>query len=95
MIYVTIDGDDVGQKITSSYLSNDVKKLILINEYVNSTTSKISEILVYNGFTIIFCAADGVAGCSFDDTINIGLIYKYIQKLQILASHFLWELVAH
>ncbi|HHQ2584336.1 TPA: mCpol domain-containing protein [Providencia rettgeri] len=80
MVYVTIDGDDVGQKITSSYLSNDVMKLISINEYVNSATSRISEILAYNGFVIIFCAADGVAGYSFDDAVNVEFLYSEIQK---------------
>lgn len=62
MKYITIDGDDVGQKITSSYLKNDLSQLSRINELVREKTRLIAEFLRSQGFTVIFCAADGVAG---------------------------------
>ncbi|EIZ9877952.1 mCpol domain-containing protein, partial [Escherichia coli] len=57
MIYVTIDGDDVGQKISASYLFNNVDELIKINALVNVATLDISKVLAEYGFEIIFRAA--------------------------------------
>lgn len=81
MIYVTIDGDDVGQKISASYLFNNVDELIKINDLVNSATLKISEILVKNGFEVIFRAADGVAGRIGSDSTELSKIFNMIQRI--------------
>lgn len=62
MKYITIDGDDVGQKIASAYFMNDSSELIRVNELVHSKTEQISAFLKSQGFVILFCAADGVAG---------------------------------
>ncbi|HDU4125057.1 TPA: mCpol domain-containing protein, partial [Klebsiella pneumoniae subsp. pneumoniae] len=59
-MYIAIDGDDVGRKITSSYLSNSEERLTYISNKLNDTTKKISKMLLSNGFEIIFQAADGV-----------------------------------
>lgn len=81
MVYVTIDGDDVGQKISSSYLFNNVDELININELVNVATLEISKILVEYGFEIIFRAADGVAGTIDNDSIDLREVFNNIQTI--------------
>ena len=66
MKYITIDGDDIGQKIASSYLKNDENELIRTNDLVQEKTAKIADYLKSQGFSLLFCAADGVAGsCSY------------------------------
>lgn len=75
MIYITIDGDDIGQMITSSYLKNDLHELSRINRVVNEKTLLISKFLKEQGFNIIFCAADGVAG--FIDQIAIDKVFIF------------------
>lgn len=75
MIYITIDGDDIGQMITSSYLKNDLHELSKINRVVNEKTLLISKFLKEQGFDIIFCAADGVAG--FIDQIAIDKVFIF------------------
>ncbi|ENU20161.1 hypothetical protein F994_01218 [Acinetobacter bohemicus ANC 3994] len=75
MIYITIDGDDIGQMITSSYLKNDLHELSRINCVVNEKTLLISKFLKEQGFNIIFCAADGVAG--FIDQIAIDKVFIF------------------
>ncbi|WP_338563068.1 mCpol domain-containing protein [Erwinia sp. E_sp_B01_3] len=81
MIYVTIDGDDVGQKISASYLFNNVEELIEINNLVNCATLKISDILAENGFDVIFRAADGVAARIESDSVELSEIFDKIQMI--------------
>lgn len=59
--FITIDGDDIGQLIVSCYLRNDQLALARTNELVNTTTEVIADFLRANGFSVLFCAADGVA----------------------------------
>ncbi|MCC3735947.1 mCpol domain-containing protein [Rouxiella badensis] len=81
MIYVTIDGDDVGQKISASYLFNNVDELIKLNKLVNFATLEISEILADYGFEIIFRAADGVAGMIANEFIDLRGLFNKIQTI--------------
>ncbi|ETQ99990.1 mCpol domain-containing protein [Acinetobacter baumannii] len=81
MIYITIDGDDIGQMITSSYLQNDVHELSRINFVVNEKTLLISNFLKEQGFNIIFCAADGVAGYIDQTSIDKVFIFESIKEL--------------
>ncbi|MEN5023222.1 mCpol domain-containing protein [Pantoea agglomerans] len=81
MVYVTIDGDDVGQKISASYLFNKVDELIEINKLVNLSTLYISKKLESYGFEIIFRAADGVAGTIHNDSIDLRTIFRDIQNI--------------
>lgn len=81
MIYITIDGDDIGQMITSSYLKNDVHELSKINFVVNEKTLLISNFLKEQGFNIIFCAADGVAGYIDQTSIDKVFIFESIKAL--------------
>ena len=61
-MFITIDGDDIGQRITKFYLSNDARSLAELNQKMIKTTHKIASYLEQLGFSIIFCGADGVAG---------------------------------
>lgn len=79
-MFITIDGDDVGQKITSAYLKNDKEDLIRINDLVNTKTNNIARMLKYFGFEIIFCAADGVAGFS-EKEIDKEVIFNKINDI--------------
>jgi hypothetical protein len=81
MKYITIDGDNIGQKITSSYLRNDLSALSAINNLVNEKTTLIAKLLKDQGFTIIFCAADGVAGYCNSDSIDETLLYDEIRSI--------------
>jgi hypothetical protein len=81
MKYITIDGDDVGQRITSAYLTNDLITLSKVNDLVNHKTFLIAEFLVECGFTIIFRAADGVAGYYENDDVDENFIYAAIKRI--------------
>ncbi|PEN23578.1 mCpol domain-containing protein [Klebsiella grimontii] len=74
-MYIAIDGDDVGRKITASYISNSEVELAYISNKLNNATKKISDFLSANGFEIIFQAADGVTAktaveVNFNDVFN-------------------------
>ena len=81
MKFITIDGDDVGRKITSSYLRNDLKELNYVNFLVKEKTELIANFLKDMGFIVIFCAADGVAGYSENDEVNGDFIYNRILSI--------------
>lgn len=80
MNYITVDGDDVGQKITSAYLKNNVVELIRVNNLVQAKTRQIADYLKSQGFEIIFCAADGVAGVT-ESKIDTKYIYSEIKRI--------------
>ncbi|WVM89541.1 mCpol domain-containing protein [Halopseudomonas pachastrellae] len=80
MNYITIDGDDVGHKITSAYLRNNVDDLVAVNNLVQDRTRKIAAYLKSQGFEIIFCAADGVAGATKLE-FDAGYIYSQIKLI--------------
>ncbi|EOQ61119.1 hypothetical protein F935_03465 [Acinetobacter calcoaceticus ANC 3811] len=88
MLYLTIDGDDIGQMITSSYLKNDIYELSRINRVVNEKTHLISIFLREQGFNIIFCAADGVAGYIDRSAIDKKFIFDSIESLAEPELHF-------
>lgn len=72
MKYISIDGDDIGRKITACYLSNDEDKLHLISRQIEESTLKIATLLELEGFDVIFRAADGVVArtncdCDFEE----------------------------
>lgn len=60
MAYITIDGDDIGRKITMAYLNNDEFLLENISHTINEAMLNIAQYLSSIGFIILFCAADGV-----------------------------------
>ncbi|EPB0848153.1 mCpol domain-containing protein [Yersinia enterocolitica] len=80
-MYIAIDGDDVGRKITSSYLSNSEEKLACISNKLNETTKKISNMLLVNRFEIIFQAADGVTAKTDDDVdVDLNIVFDKIKS---------------
>lgn len=81
MKYITIDGDDVGQKIASAYFRNDESELTRVNDLVCSTTQAIADFLKAQGFTVMFCAADGVAGYCYDPAPDDEFLFKSISDL--------------
>lgn len=80
-MFITIDGDDIGQRITKCYLSNDAKSLSELNQKMIETTHRIANYLEQRGFSIIFCGADGVAGYAESSPIPINEIYREISEL--------------
>lgn len=87
MTYITIDGDDIGQKITAAYLSNNVAELVRVNNIVRDKTGQIADYLKSQGFEIIFCAADGVAGVTSSD-IDTEFLYSQILRISDNALSF-------
>jgi hypothetical protein len=57
--YVSIDGDNIGNKIAKSYFDNDETALLEIIQDLESSLACISEQLERAGFRTVFCAADG------------------------------------
>lgn len=80
MQYISIDGDDIGKKITSYYLSNDLEKLREISNKLKCSTENIANFLKEMGFTIVFCAADGVVAY-IDKAVDFNLLFKEINSI--------------
>lgn|SRR5262249_19628415 len=80
MRYISIDGDDVGRKITACYLSNDEKKLREISKGLEISTGEISSLLESLRFNILFCAADGVVA-STEEAVDFPSLFKKINSL--------------
>ncbi len=80
MKYISIDGDDVGRKITACYISNDERKLQEISKSLEITTLSISTLLSSLGFNILFCAADGIAA-SIEKPIKFTSLFEDIRSL--------------
>jgi len=59
--YISLDGDDIGNKIARGYLENDESKLSQIIQELNSILTQIHNYLNSAGFEMIFFAADGIA----------------------------------
>lgn len=80
MKYITIDGDDIGQKITTAYLSNSTAELVRVNNLVQEKTKSIAQYLKLEGFDIHFCAADGVAA-SIGRDFDVGEVFDKIMEI--------------
>ncbi len=80
MKYITIDGDDVGRKITSFYLNNDEENLYQVSASLVNAADQIAQLLIDNGFEIVFCAADGVVGKS-GNCFDSARLFERIQGL--------------
>lgn len=80
-MFITIDGDDIGQRITQYYLRNDAISLAELNKKMIETTHRIANYLEQLGFSIIFCGADGVAGCAEKSPVPENEIFNAISAL--------------
>lgn len=81
MVYIIIDGDDIGRQITAFYLQNDVLRLSDFISQVHSKLRLISDFLESAGFSVIFCAADGVAARCETPTMDDDEIYGSIRAI--------------
>jgi len=79
-MYIAIDGDDSGKKITACYINNDEAKLRQISEDLERSAKSISDFLKSNGFRIIFCAADGVAAATAVSEISVAELFCNIRR---------------
>lgn len=80
MKYISIDGDDVGRKITACYLSNDRNGLAVLSQSLQASTKAISIRLEEYGFEVIFCAADGVVASTELD-VDLKSIFSEIREI--------------
>lgn len=79
MMYMYIDGDDIGLKIEKSFMDNDEESLKLVNNDIKKITNNISQYLKSLGFQIIFSGADGIiCKCAHTDLVDIS---HYIKKI--------------
>ena len=78
-IYISIDGDDTGNKIASSYFDNSEEQLSRVIKDLNDMLSHLQEYLRNLGFEIIFCAADGIA-CK-GQSIDLEKFSKYLKTV--------------
>lgn len=79
-MFIVIDGDDIGRKITSCYLSNDEVKLEQISSVMSVTVGEVARVLRENGFRVIFCAADGVVGATQAD-VDASIVFRNVQQI--------------
>jgi hypothetical protein len=79
--FVTVDGDNVGQSITACYLRNDAKALTEINGLVAAKTREIADFLRLLGFSVLFCAADGVTAVSESSDATDEVLFAGIVKI--------------
>jgi hypothetical protein len=77
MGYTYIDGDNIGLIIEKSFLENDERSLISINNEVKDSISLISKFLSEQNQEIIFSGADGII-CK-GENLNIGDTIDFIR----------------
>ncbi|MCY1030676.1 mCpol domain-containing protein [Corallococcus sp. BB11-1] len=86
--YISIDGDDIGRKITACYIENDEQKLSNLSNLLSVAVRKITKLLQAEGFSVIFSAADGVVGFSDKPSIDFPALHKKIQSIAPLGITF-------
>ncbi|PDS31318.1 mCpol domain-containing protein [Rhizobium phaseoli] len=77
MAFISVDGDDIGRRITALYLTNDREGLTSFVGRVHANVRVITDILENAGHEIIFSAADGVVAEIVGD-IDTAELYKKI-----------------
>ncbi len=77
--YISLDGDDIGNKIAKCYLENDEAKLTRTIHELNSILTQIRDYLNFRGFEIIFFAADGIACKGLD--LDLLAFSQHLQKV--------------
>jgi two-component SAPR family response regulator len=79
VLYISIDGDDTGNKITKSYLENNEQQLSQIIQDLNSILTDLEKHLQKLGAEIIFCAADGIT-CK-GETLDIEEFSRHLKSV--------------
>lgn len=67
LLYVAIDGDDVGIKIRDRIVANDIAGVALLSERLSNFFSTIAAVLEEKQFAIIFCGGDSILATSKHD----------------------------
>lgn len=78
MLYIILDGDDIGLKIEKSFMENDEFSLKKVNEDIKRIVDIISVYLGQKGFEIIFSGADGII-CKGNE-LNIKNLSDFVKK---------------
>lgn len=78
MMYIILDGDDIGLKIEKSFMENDELTLKKVNEDIKRIVDFISIYLAQEGFEIIFSGADGII-CKGNE-VNIKNLSNFVKK---------------
>lgn len=87
MKYISIDGDDIGRKITHYYLINNESELKDFSKNLCKVTDEISKYLLMINCNIIFSAADGIVA-SFDKNLDINKLFEKIQEIESFGITF-------
>src|SRR5215216_2300207 len=80
MEYIIIDGDDIGRRITSCYITNDEVQLAKISTEMSSAVIAISQLLQKMDYQVIYCAADGVVGMN-PNQVDLKALFAKIRLL--------------
>jgi hypothetical protein len=80
-MYIVIDGDDSGRKITACYINNDEPRLRQISADLQSASLSISDLLSGHGFQIVFCAADGVAAATSRIDVKWDELFRSVREI--------------
>ncbi|WP_277593801.1 mCpol domain-containing protein [Pseudomonas chlororaphis] len=84
---ISIDGDDVGRRITACYLNNDSEGLAKLSFAMKISVESISDYLSKIGFSVVFCAADGVfAEANID--VDFEKVFCEVSKLAPVGVTF-------
>ncbi len=63
MMYVSVDGDDIGKKLTRIIYSKSEDEITEFSKYVADFFLEIQEKVIELGGKVIFCAGDSIAYC--------------------------------
>ncbi|HEY5122393.1 MAG TPA: mCpol domain-containing protein [Ignavibacteria bacterium] len=80
MIYVALDGDDVGDHIRRYFLENDEESVAQKSNEVVEITKKLSNYLENLNFKIVFCAGDDIL--SKGESIDIDDFSKFLIQFE-------------
>jgi hypothetical protein len=79
MFYIIVDGDDIGRKITSCFITNDETRLAGISAEMTAAVQAISAILQEAGFRVFFCAADGVVAVN-ENQVEMTKLFERVRS---------------
>jgi hypothetical protein len=80
MLYLIVDGDDIGRKITSYFITNDEARLTRISTDMTTAVGAISVVLQESGFRVFFCAADGVVAAN-PNQVDAEKLFERVRSL--------------
>jgi len=84
MIYIALDGDDVGRHIEKLIIENKERDVAELSKQITHTVQEITTYLQRIGFEIIFSAGDSIL-CK-GESINIWELFNYLAKTNKICS---------